>query len=328
METRCAKIAELLVKGKKGHELDAAIQEFDRHHVPEVVTRFEAPITAGMYRRRRSSSAPVVVDTELREHFVPSLSSSTTTASRPPQHVRSASSQPTRYSSPAMETPSSPFTDLDPEAFYDAAFSSSCSSPESYSFPSTPSPSFDFGTFSFNQSVNNTPMYGDDGHLSEHNNNNALGMLMTQPPRALQRDLSSLSIDTSPSFVDDWSAAPSPAPSSPSSSSSPSSYDSPSNEDAFAAFAGLEQFDLELNNYSQSTLPELQLYSSYDAPPPSPDLTPSTTTFEYPYPHHDHISKHHFSSSPYEPSKQHTAANHSDADFTAFMASLPSYNSM
>ena len=47
--TRCAKIAELLVRGKKGLELEVAIQEFDKNHVPEIVTRFEAPITANNY---------------------------------------------------------------------------------------------------------------------------------------------------------------------------------------------------------------------------------------------------------------------------------------
>ncbi|PPQ63891.1 hypothetical protein CVT24_010358 [Panaeolus cyanescens] len=45
-QERCAKIAELLVRGKKGQELEDAIVEFDRHHVREVVTRFETPITA------------------------------------------------------------------------------------------------------------------------------------------------------------------------------------------------------------------------------------------------------------------------------------------
>ena len=47
--TRCAKIAELLVRGKTGLELEVAIQEFDKNHVPEIVTRFEAPITAHNY---------------------------------------------------------------------------------------------------------------------------------------------------------------------------------------------------------------------------------------------------------------------------------------
>ncbi|KAF4584680.1 hypothetical protein EYR40_004667 [Pleurotus pulmonarius] len=52
---RCAKIAELLIQGKKGDELDAAILDYDKHHVPIVVTRFEEPLTAEEYR---SSSSP------------------------------------------------------------------------------------------------------------------------------------------------------------------------------------------------------------------------------------------------------------------------------
>ncbi|KAJ7650395.1 hypothetical protein FB45DRAFT_1017781 [Roridomyces roridus] len=54
---RCEKIAELLAEGKTGTDLECAIQEFDKHHVPEIVTRFETPITARAYRR--SSSVPV-----------------------------------------------------------------------------------------------------------------------------------------------------------------------------------------------------------------------------------------------------------------------------
>ena len=52
-----SKVKELLAQGLKGDELNAAIAEFDRNHVPEIVTRFEAPITARTYRR--SSSAPI-----------------------------------------------------------------------------------------------------------------------------------------------------------------------------------------------------------------------------------------------------------------------------
>lgn len=81
---RCTKIAQLLVEGKKGHELDAAIQEFDKHHVPEIVTRFEAPITARAYRR--SSSAPI-----------PDTENSRATPSRKP---RSTSTLPTRCCTP------------------------------------------------------------------------------------------------------------------------------------------------------------------------------------------------------------------------------------
>jgi hypothetical protein len=144
-----------------------------------------------------------------------------------------------------------------------------------------------------------------DEPISEHN---ALGMLDAQP-RALQRNLSSLSIDTS-SFVDEWSTSSSPTPSSP---SSYSPCDSPSSQDAFAAFAGLDQFDIELNSHS---IPELQLYSgdisAYDAP--SPDLT---STFHYP-----HVSKDQFSLF------EQPLIAQSDADFTTFLASIPSYNPM
>ncbi|CAK5268751.1 unnamed protein product [Mycena citricolor] len=55
---RCEKIAELLVEGKKGAELDQAIKEYDKHHVPTFQTRFEVPITARSYRRSSSVPAP------------------------------------------------------------------------------------------------------------------------------------------------------------------------------------------------------------------------------------------------------------------------------
>ncbi|KAF5327738.1 hypothetical protein D9619_005148 [Psilocybe cf. subviscida] len=48
---RCTKIAQLLVEGKKGAELNAAVAEFDRTHVPQIITRFEAPITERAFRR-------------------------------------------------------------------------------------------------------------------------------------------------------------------------------------------------------------------------------------------------------------------------------------
>ena len=123
---RCAKIAELLVDGKKGAELDAAIQEFDRTHVPEIVTRFETPITAGSYRR--SSSAPID-DPQSKKSACLS----------PSRRLRSVSTQP--LAAPAEERKA-------PKAL---AASHSCPdlsgthsfvpSPE-YSFPSRSQPSF------------------------------------------------------------------------------------------------------------------------------------------------------------------------------------------
>ena len=42
-QKRCEKIAELLACGQKGREQEEAIKEFDKHHVPKIVTRFEEP---------------------------------------------------------------------------------------------------------------------------------------------------------------------------------------------------------------------------------------------------------------------------------------------
>ncbi|PPR01942.1 hypothetical protein CVT24_001300 [Panaeolus cyanescens] len=91
---RCAKIAQLLVEGKKGQALDQAIQEFDKHHVPEIVTRFEAPITARAFRR--SSSAPVP-DTELGKAEHVFLQMPVPSANKKP---RGSSAKPTRCPTP------------------------------------------------------------------------------------------------------------------------------------------------------------------------------------------------------------------------------------
>ncbi|KAJ7172924.1 hypothetical protein C8R43DRAFT_977882 [Mycena crocata] len=59
---RYEKIAALLVEGKHGRTLDAAVQAFDKERVPAgIVARFEPPMTATAYRRASSAPAP---DTE------------------------------------------------------------------------------------------------------------------------------------------------------------------------------------------------------------------------------------------------------------------------
>ncbi|EJF56787.1 hypothetical protein DICSQDRAFT_93113 [Dichomitus squalens LYAD-421 SS1] len=151
---RCAKIAQLLIEGKKGADLDAAIQEFDKNHVPEVVTRFEAPITARHYRRSSSAPAP---DTE---HSHPPSVKQEEEASPPSTRkakARSSSSQPeASRSSPAYEcsTPSPP-SEADTESDFYSSPSSPFSPTTIYSLPPT-NPSFDFSTFSFD-SADATP---------------------------------------------------------------------------------------------------------------------------------------------------------------------------
>lgn len=165
-QKRCEKIAALLVEGKKGAELDAAIKEFDRHHVPEVVTRFEEPITARAFRRSSSEPAPGT------EHTNPPFFVSAPKASkRKSKKVRSSSSQPEPASSPSSSAPTSPeyspltqfegsseslseyspmmphrFPSADP-AEIESAFVSSRSSSSRISAEVSPQ---DFSTFTFN----------------------------------------------------------------------------------------------------------------------------------------------------------------------------------
>lgn len=112
---RCAKIAQLLVEGKKGADLQVAIEEFDKSHVPTIVTRFDTPITARSFRRSLSEPAP---DTDpsapafLRPDPKPSS-----------RRLRASSSQPT------MSRPSTPKTEELTFGSLSSASSVFCSSP-------------------------------------------------------------------------------------------------------------------------------------------------------------------------------------------------------
>ncbi|THH00118.1 hypothetical protein EW026_g2373 [Hermanssonia centrifuga] len=213
---RCKKIAELLVEGLKGTELDAAIAEFDRHHVPEIVTRFEAPITARTYRR--SSSAPVP-DTE---HSKPSFLPSSPQVHKP----RASSSRPESPGSPSHcwtpPPPSEPDTD--------GSSDWSCDSPSSPSAPSTiytldtlpdPNPSFDFSTFSF-APTSQTPMYHFDSHsippLEQYETYDVFSQASSPSvPCTPSNDIFSpmpLTLDTS--FFGNYTDSPSPLSSMPS----------------------------------------------------------------------------------------------------------------
>lgn len=96
---RCAKIAELLISGKKGVELDAAIQEFDKTHVPEIITRFETPLTARQFRR--SSSAPIEGGQESGQNkFLVNEEEQQPAQQQRSKKQRAASTKPTRSSTP------------------------------------------------------------------------------------------------------------------------------------------------------------------------------------------------------------------------------------
>lgn len=83
---RCEKIAQLLVNGKKGEDLDVAVEEFDKNHAPELVMRFEQPMTTENFAK---GSSPV-------------FSLSTTALRKPRNPRRSASRKPSSSMSPAV----------------------------------------------------------------------------------------------------------------------------------------------------------------------------------------------------------------------------------
>ncbi|KAH9836288.1 uncharacterized protein C8Q71DRAFT_761656 [Rhodofomes roseus] len=168
---RCEKIAELLVKGKKGAELDDAVSEFDHNHVPEIVTRFDAPVTARHFRR--SSSAPA--DERPNSPFLVSL---------PPPAIkaRAVSSQPepslgysaSMPSTPGYVTPSlvgeyESMGEYDPMGKYESM--GEYESMSEYSTPSSPfedtsveyavpapNPEMGFESFSFNTCAAPSPV--------------------------------------------------------------------------------------------------------------------------------------------------------------------------
>ncbi|KAH9940301.1 hypothetical protein B0H21DRAFT_578606 [Amylocystis lapponica] len=209
---RCAKIAELLVEGKKGSELDAAIQEFDRHHVPEIVTRFETPITARTYRR--SSSAPVQDTEHSSPTFLPA------SASARSAKLRATSSQPDITLAAPYPEPSSSTSSLSRSGseyqgeLYNSPSSSFVETSPAYQLP-MPNPTFDFTTFSFN-ACNALPIDSCDP-LAAGCEDTLQYFSHPSSAYSSQNDAygpSSLSVDTT-TFFDDWTSASSPLSSMP-----------------------------------------------------------------------------------------------------------------
>ncbi|KAI0667244.1 hypothetical protein C8Q78DRAFT_982668 [Trametes maxima] len=271
--TRCAKIAQLLVEGKKGRELDQAIQEFDRHHVPEIVTRFEAPITARHYRR--SSSAPVP---ETEHSNGPFLSAEPSTPSKSrSKPKRSSSSQPDVPREPSYEcaTPSPSPSDTDTEGEW-----FSCTEPSSPYVATTPSPttpspttpyslaptdpSF-FNTFSFDnpatpamsqyQTCDPLDQQGVYGSYQQDSQESCLSAPEVFDPACL-------TIDTS--FMDSWTASSSPLSSMPGTPQTYSAVHGPC--DPMAAMDNFLPPLSEGYDPSSEFLPQQQLYAATGIP--------------------------------------------------------------
>ncbi|CDO71049.1 hypothetical protein BN946_scf184844.g53 [Trametes cinnabarina] len=209
---RCAKIAQLLVEGKKGRELDEAIQEFDRNHVPEIVTRFEEPITARHYRRSSSAPAP---DTERSSASFLDVEPSTPSKRK---SKRSSSSQPEAPRAPEHEcaTPSPSPSEADTESdWYNSPSSPNIATTPSYSLPPT-NPSFFSDTFTFNTATPAMPQYQPCDPLEQQGapyDTYLHGSQEQCAPAPQVYDPTCLTINTS--FLDDWTASSSPVSSMP-----------------------------------------------------------------------------------------------------------------
>ncbi|KAH8810308.1 hypothetical protein DL96DRAFT_1626680 [Flagelloscypha sp. PMI_526] len=134
-EVRCAKIAQLLTAGVQGEHLLTEINKFDQQHVMTFETQFAAPITAKSFKRRRSSAATVTQESVAQE-------------SKRKRRKRSPTASDTDSAWETEATPPSPSSAIDPEM---PPLREPPSSFHVFSLSEEPSPSLDFGSFSFDQ---------------------------------------------------------------------------------------------------------------------------------------------------------------------------------
>ncbi|KAF6757026.1 hypothetical protein DFP72DRAFT_892953 [Ephemerocybe angulata] len=237
---RCAKIAELLVQGKKGSELQEEIAEFDKHHIPEIITRFEAPITEKAFRR--SSSAPVE-ETELtieQQSFLPK--------EKPAKKVRSVSQRPTRCPTPLVVAQPQPQQHTQQSQMMMQS-------------PLKEEATYDFSTFSFENVAPNVYNGAGDPLVENYAVNMNVNLY------ASAND--GLHIDTSSYIADQWSQCSSPM----TPESTPeffASTPSPSPVESYAASPadsfGQQVFDKQYNNgFNQLQYPVVYQQDSNDA---------------------------------------------------------------
>ena len=109
---RCEKIVELLCNGKKGEDLKHAVKDFDKSHVPEFITRFEAPITERAYRRSSSAPLPDTDHEQSKQSFKPSALA---------HRKRSSSVEPEGSSTAEIKLPTSGLAQFDTALTFDSS---------------------------------------------------------------------------------------------------------------------------------------------------------------------------------------------------------------
>lgn len=185
---RCAKIAELLVQGKKGRDLDDAVKEFDKHHVLEIVTRFEAPITEQSFRKARRGRPCKKVKQEESQ----SRPSSRLSYLRPTSDV-GTSSCPSPLSTDILSLPT--FLEQDSRCLGVPSF-------DQFTFGSAQdSDTFNFNSFSFDNPIpSNNTLYSLDSPRSVHSLDNAF-VHCPSPQNGHQMDNDTFAQCSPPRFV-------------------------------------------------------------------------------------------------------------------------------
>ncbi|KAJ3541393.1 hypothetical protein NMY22_g3903 [Coprinellus aureogranulatus] len=267
-QKRCAKIAELLVQGKKGKELDDAVQEFDKTHVPEIVMRFEAPITEHSFSRSCSAPAPEREAPSPRKPRCASSASSGSRRSTPASalSISPSPAPPSLSATPSLQIDQDPslytMPPLDQYTYEQAKSDTPFVSPVPLQSVQALTVPQDFSSFSFNnQGMASTslPSFGFEP-LSQPSNrlDHTFSQHHSSQPNQI---VPQLQVDTS--YIGGQSWSPCHSPGSPSTSSMPPT----------PAYAGAAALPEESYGGYTNTEPTSD-YSLHGKPMPT-NLTPS-----------------------------------------------------
>ncbi|KAF5334006.1 hypothetical protein D9611_015100 [Ephemerocybe angulata] len=298
-QVRCAKIAEFLVQGLKGKELDAAIEEFDKSHVPTVVTRFEAPITEQSFNRPVSAPIPEGKKSALRK-----LRSSSSVSSR--------RSTPVGNSRPSPAPSPQPLASLFETEQENLLFS--LPSLDHFSFDQMKQdPTFDFNSFAFDSTMQaSMPSFAYDPHSQP---TLPLDHTFSNNSPQLNVDLPQLHIDSSYVGSDSWSPCHSPCSPSTNTGSmppTPAYSGSPLPDDGYANYHGEAPPAYTLHHKSIPSNITPSQFSTYQDATSGYNCAGQYTDLQCAY-----------STVPHNSHNQHSAPT--DIDYSSFMASLPPY---
>lgn len=299
-QVRCAKIAEFLVQGLKGTELDAAIEEFDKSHIPTVVTRFEAPITEQSFNRPVSAPIP-----EGKKSMLRKLRSSSYISSRRSTPVGNSRPSP----APSPQPLASSFETEQENLLF------SLPTLDHFSFDQIKQdPTFDFNSFAFDSNMQaSMPSFAYDPHSQP---TLPLDHTFSNHSPQLNVDLPQLHINSSYVGSDSWSPCHSPCSPSTNTGSMPATpaySGSPLPDDGYANYHGVEAppaYTLHHKSIPSNITPSQ--FSTYQDATSGYNCAGQYTDLQCAY-----------STVPHNSHNQHSAPT--DIDYSSFMASLPPY---